>query len=78
MANEVVDDVIRNKKRGVFCKLDMEKTFDHVSLDFIDHMLENLGFGIKWRCWIKEYITTTCFAVMINGGCRISVTFLWA
>lgn len=29
--NEVVDDVIRNKRNSVLCKLDMEKAFDHVS-----------------------------------------------
>lgn len=46
----------------------MKKAFDHVSWGFVDHMLENLGFGTRWRSWIKECITTTCFAVMINGG----------
>lgn len=38
-ANEVADDLIARKRIGLFCKLDMEKTYDHVCWDFVDHML---------------------------------------
>lgn len=31
-------------------------------------MLRYLCFGFKWRSWIRECITSTCFVVMINGG----------
>lgn len=68
IANEVVDDLLRNKKRGILCKLDMEKAFDNVSWDFIDYMFEKSDFGIKWRRWIRMCISSTSFAVMINGG----------
>lgn len=31
MTNKVINDVIRNKRSGGLCKLDMKKAFDHVS-----------------------------------------------
>lgn len=34
IANEIVDDVIRYNKKGILCKFDMEKAFDHVNSDF--------------------------------------------
>lgn len=34
------------------CKLDMEKAYNHVSLDFVDYVLERLRFEWKWRRWI--------------------------
>lgn len=42
IANELV-----TFKKGVMCKLDMEKAFDHVSWNFIDYMLQRFGFGCK-------------------------------
>lgn len=47
IANEVVDEAIKNNQKGALCKLDMEKAFDHDNWDFIDNMLERLGFGTK-------------------------------
>lgn len=37
-ANETVDELSNNKDRLV-CKLDMEKTYDHVNWYFVDYML---------------------------------------
>lgn len=48
IANEVVEDVFKNKRNGVLCKLDMEKAFDHIFWNFVYLMLEYLGFGQKW------------------------------
>lgn len=68
IANEVVDELSRTKKRGMLCKLDMKKVFDNVCWNFVDYILDKFGFSKKWRKWIKTCITTTSFAVMINGG----------
>jgi len=68
IANETVDEAIRHNKKGVLCKLDMEKAFDPVNWDFIDYMFQKMGFGQKWRSWIRFCITTSSIAVMVNGG----------
>lgn len=68
VASEVVDEVVRSRKDGVLCKLDMEKTYNHVHWTFVDYMLGQMRFGWKWRGWMKACITATSFVVMGNGG----------
>lgn len=63
----MVDDLVSNKREGILCKLDMEKTYDHVNWKFMDYMLGRLIFGNKQRKWMNTCITTTSFAVMVNG-----------
>lgn len=65
VANEGVDDLIGSNKNGMLCKLDIEEAYDHVCLDFVDYMLDRLGFGGRWRSWIRTCITTASFTVMI-------------
>lgn len=49
ITNEVVDELLQQNKDGVLCKLDKEKTDDHVNWGFIGYMLARLGCGGKWR-----------------------------
>lgn len=67
VANEVVDDLGRNKRERMLYKLDIEKAYDHVTWEFVDYMLGRLGFGNKWRKWMKSCIITAYFAMMVNG-----------
>lgn len=62
VANVTVDDLLGRKKEGIICKIDMEKTYDHMYRDFVIYMLE------MRRKWVKICISTTPFAVMVNGG----------
>lgn len=48
--------------------MDMEKAFDHVFWKFIDYMLDRMGFGEKWGRRMCTCISTTSFAVMVNGS----------
>lgn len=56
VANEVVDELVSNKREGVLCKLDMKKAFDDANWDFVDYTLGRLRFGDRWRKWIKQCI----------------------
>ena len=40
IANECLDSRLKARVLGVLCKLDVEKTFDHVSWDFLVYMLQ--------------------------------------
>lgn len=67
MANEVIDSKSSLKKPGILCKLDIEKAYDHVNWDCLMGMLEKIGFGLKWRQWIKFCISSVSFSGLING-----------
>ena len=68
IANEAVDSVLRRKEKGILCKLDIEKAYDHIRWDFLLQTLERMGFGPKWIRWIHWCISTTSFSVMFNDS----------
>lgn len=44
----LVDSWVQQKKPGILCKLDSEKAYDHVNLNFLLKILKDMGFGDKW------------------------------
>ena len=45
IANEVVDSKLKSNEGSVLCKLDIEKTYDHVNWKFLFAVLRKMGFG---------------------------------
>lgn len=35
VANEVIDSILGGQERGVLCKLDIEKAYDHIDWNFV-------------------------------------------
>ena len=68
IANEAVDSILRRKEKGILCKLDIEKAYDHIRWDFILQTLERMSFGSKWIRWMNWCISTASFFVMFNGS----------
>ena len=66
IANECLDSRLKSFPR-VFCKLDVEKAYDHVNWDFLIYMLDHCGFHEKWRRWVFFCISTIKFSILING-----------
>ncbi|GKV23714.1 hypothetical protein SLEP1_g33413 [Rubroshorea leprosula] len=42
--------------------------YDCVNWDFLDEMMTRLGFGEKWRMWIKECLQTASISILVNGS----------
>jgi hypothetical protein len=51
----------------VFCKLNLEKTYDHVNWEYLLYFLKRCGFGEKWRDCLAQCITMVRFSILING-----------
>ncbi|RVW44757.1 hypothetical protein CK203_081811 [Vitis vinifera] len=67
IANEVIDSWKKEGKKGLICKLDIEKAYDSVNWQFLMKVMEKMGFGTKWREWIWSCISTARFSVLVNG-----------
>ena len=70
VANEVVEDYRKRKKKGLVFKIDFEKAYDNVSWGFLDFVLQTKNFGSKWRGWIRGCLSSVSYSVLINGRPR--------
>ena len=68
IVNEVIDSILKKKEKWVLCKLDIEKAYDQINWNFLIIVLFKMGFKEKWLGWIKWYISTSSFSVMLNGS----------
>jgi hypothetical protein len=66
--NEVVDLAVRSKRECLIFKVDFEKAYDTVSWSFLDYMLRRVGFGDRWRAWMKMCICNGKLSVLVNGS----------
>ncbi|GJR21605.1 RNA-directed DNA polymerase, eukaryota, reverse transcriptase zinc-binding domain protein [Tanacetum coccineum] len=66
--NEVMDWYRKRKKDLMIFKVDFEKAFDSLRWDFLDLVMENLGFGHKWRSWIYDCLHNAQSLVLVNGS----------
>lgn len=64
--NESMDTRIKSKTPKILCKLDIEKTYDHVNRDFLINVLKDMGFSRKWLKWLFFCITMVTFSILIN------------
>lgn len=68
IANKLLDSRVRSQQPRILVKSDFFKAFDSVSWSFLDHMLQQTGFGLRWRSWIRTVISSAHFSVLINGS----------
>ncbi|GKU90505.1 hypothetical protein SLEP1_g4494 [Rubroshorea leprosula] len=68
IANEIIDEVKRKKKKGFLFKVDFEKAYNKVCWDFIEYMLMRMEFCTTWRKWTQECLKSSSIFVLNNGS----------
>ncbi|GJT01740.1 putative RNA-directed DNA polymerase, eukaryota, reverse transcriptase zinc-binding domain protein [Tanacetum coccineum] len=66
--SDIVERFKKKKKKLLIFKVDFEKAFDSVSWKYLDFVLLNLGFGSKWRSWIRACLSSSRASVLVNGS----------
>jgi hypothetical protein len=65
-AHEIVHEVHRRKDKGLVFKIDYEKAYDRVNLDFLYEVLQLRGFGEKIISMIKQMTQGGSVGVKVN------------
>ena len=58
--------VKEKKNKAMLLKLDFQKAYDAIRWSFLESMLENMGFGTKWRKWINMCVFFVSLSILIN------------
>ena len=68
MLSEVIEWYKYRKKKLMIFKVDLEKAYDSVSWKYLDYVLNQFGFGEKWREWIRECFHLARTSILVNGS----------
>jgi len=68
LAHEVIRDFNIPMGSRPCLKVDFQKAFDGVNMEFVYFILHCMGFSATWVNWIKECLSNASFSVMVNGS----------
>jgi hypothetical protein len=68
ISQEGIHNMKVRKLKGAVLKIDLSKAYDRVSWLYVQLLLIHLGFEVHFITWIMSCLTSTSFAVLINGS----------
>ncbi|XP_035830800.1 uncharacterized protein LOC118480187 [Helianthus annuus] len=66
--NEVLSWLRKNKREGMFFKVDINKAYDSVNWSFLDSVMAQMRFPSKWRSWVMATLYSARASVLVNGS----------
>ena len=57
----------KGKKGTLALKLDISKAYDWVEWQFLQGIMEKMGFPTQWIERVISYVTTPSFSILVNG-----------
>lgn len=70
IANECIEEMKVKDKKGIVCNVVLEKTYDHINWDFLDYVMGQKCFGIRWKKWINGCISLVHYTLLIKRTLR--------
>ena len=62
----MIRELHRDGKPTLFMKLDIAKAFDTVRWDYLQEVLEQFGFGHRWKPWVTTLLATSASSILLN------------
>jgi hypothetical protein len=66
-AQECLHSIKSKKLQAIILKLDLKKAYDCTNWDYLRLILLQSGFGIPTTNWIMACVSSTNYAILING-----------
>lgn len=57
----------KKEKKFFLFKVDFDKAFDSVNWHYFDYVIAQMGFGNRWRFWIRGCLSFVCASLLIIG-----------
>ena len=67
-AHEIIHSLKSKNKTGMVMQMDIDKSYDRMSWEYIEHTLQDFGFNKIWIQWVISLVTTPIFSSMLNGS----------
>lgn len=68
IANETVDYMRKKKEKFLIFKIYFEKAYDSLNWVYLDEVLGKMGFGVKWRKWMRACLQSASISLLANGS----------
>lgn len=68
MASEAVKWVERARRKLLLFKVDFAKAYDCLNWNFLDLILDQMNFSVKWRSWIWGCLSSAHLSILVNGS----------
>jgi len=67
LAHEVIHSLNSTKTPSILIKLNLSKSFDKASWQYLQAILDSFGFDQHWVNWISKLTSSTFFSILVNG-----------